>query len=423
MKLLILGSPTSNAFKAIGLNKDSYGAGWVQNLISELKCKGIELYSLFVTSEIKTLTKGTYDGVTYFAAPYYLGSLSKRITKTTNLFKTLIDTIQPDIVHIIGTEREYNYCLFKAFNKPKRTIVSLTGLITYCAYHYLGHIDRSQLRMKSLGDVIRRWGPLAEQKEFYAASVYERLLLAETINVFGRTTWDRLGSLLINPKLEYRHCGEIINEIYYSKQWDLNKCERHRIFVSQASYPLKGLHILIEALPYILERYPDTKLYVAGEDIFNSSSIKERIKRTTYARFLLKSLKKKGISKDKICFTGFLKPNEMLQQYLKAEVFVLPSLIENSPNSLGESMLVGVPSIAAYVGGIPDMIENGVTGFTYPSDEPYILAKRIMELFEDKATALMISKNARTFARSFFDKNKTIEVTINTYQELINRKN
>ena len=55
----------------------------------------------------------------------------------------------------------------------------------------------------------------------------------------------------------------------------------------------------------------------------------------------------------------------MRQAYLEADVFLLPSQSENSPNSLGEAMLLGLPCVASNAGGIPDMLADGQEGLLY----------------------------------------------------------
>ena len=422
VKVLILGSITSQAYSALGMHKHAYGAGWVENLINSLKEKGLEIYSVSITGEVNEVTYNTLNGIRYISLPEPSGSKEKKMKTFIDLFKDVLRSASPDIVHIIGTEREYNYALFKAFDNPKKTIVSMTGLITFCARHYLGGIDKAELKHRTIGDHIRRWGPLVEQKEFYKASIYEQMLLKEAKYVFGRTSWDMACSYLINPKIEYIHCGEIINPVFSTKEWKISSCEKYSIFISQASYPLKGFHVLLEALPYVLKKFPKTKVYVAGHDMFDSSSFMARIKISTYARYLLRLIKKLKIDKNSISFIGYQNTGGMLKNYLNANVFVLPSSIENSPNSLGEAMSLGVPSIAAHVGGVPDMIESGKNGFTYPSDEPYLLAKRIIEIFDDSKVASELSKNARKSSQSFFNKKDTIDTTVETYNKLLKKR-
>ena len=84
---------------------------------------------------------------------------------------------------------------------------------------------------------------------------------------------------------------------------------------------------------------------------------------------------------DAVTFLGSLSGKQMKENYLKANVFVLPSTIENSPNSLGEAMLLGLPCAAADVGGVTDMLESGSEGIVFQGTAPYMLSDAIEKIF------------------------------------------
>lgn len=422
INILVLGAITSNGYNALGINKLAYGAGWVENLLTSLKEKEVVVTYVFVTGDTNEIIKRKIDKINYIAVPETDGKLEEKELLFESIFKNILEETKPDLVHIIGTEREYNYSMFKAFNNPLKTIISLTGLITFCASNYLAGIDEKELKKRSIGDVLRNWGPLIEQKCFHEASVFEQKLLKEAKHVFGRTTWDRNCSFSMNPSIDYISCGEVINPIFSEKKWNLENCEKHSIFVSQASYPLKGFHFLIKALPIILKKYPDVKVYVAGYNMFDSSSLIAKIKRSTYGKYLLKLIKQEKIQKSTISFVGYLNPESMLNMYLRSNVYVLSSSIENSPNSLGEAMMLGVPSVASRVGGVPDIIENEKNGLLYPFDNYFYLAGQILKIFDDSDFARTISENAKSKARTFFNKEEVIDKTFSTYEKLLGKK-
>ena len=177
----------------------------------------------------------------------------------------------------------------------------------------------------------------------------------------------------------------------------------------------------MEAFPIIVKQYPDAEIYVAGVDILETKNVKDYIKRTTYAQYLKRLIKKYGIEK-KIHFTGSLNANGMLEQYLKSNVFVLPSAIENSPNSLGEAMALGVPCVASCVGGVQDMICDRENGFIYPFDEPYMLAYYICQIFANPELAKAMGEKASESARKRFDAKLVAETTMKTYKMMLERR-
>jgi glycosyltransferase involved in cell wall biosynthesis len=136
-------------------------------------------------------------------------------------------------------------------------------------------------------------------------------------------------------------------------------------------------------MPYILQQYPDTKIRIAGSNIFASETIKQRLTRSTYVKYLEKLSKQFGLE-DHVQFTGPLNAEQMKNEYLKCNVFVCPSSIENSPNSLAEAQILGVPCIASYVGGIPDMIPSNSCGSLYRSSDHIMLAYSVCNAFSSK---------------------------------------
>lgn len=422
MRVLIIGAATSNGLKALKLGEEIHGGGWVENLVNGLSgLKTVELFVSFFTPSLKKIHMVEVDGVSYIGLP----TDDKRLNNCTVLMKKaltdMVELVKPDVTHIIGTERMYNYELFKLLDK-NCIVLSVTGLVSFCSKHYLGQIDKNTLFFPSIGDLLRKGGPIREQRMFEKWGKTEKKLIGEAKYIMGRTTWDYACTKSINPAIEYFYCGEILNPIFFNEQWSLKKCIHHSIFVSQGSYPLKGLHRLFEAFPEILQCYPDARINIAGPDLWKATSVKDKIKQTTYAKYLIKLAKQLNIPREKIIFTGPLSPKQMKEQYLKSHVFVMPSIIENSANSLGEAMALGMPCVASYVGGIPDMVNHGEDGFLYAADEPYMLAYYIKKVFENTELAINIGNAARVSALKRFNKENVIDSTLNIYRNICNQR-
>ena len=117
-----------------------------------------------------------------------------------------------------------------------------------------------------------------------------------------------------------------------------------------------------------------------------------------------------------------LKPEQMKEQYLKSNVFVSPSSIENSPNSLGEAMMLGVPCVSSLVGGVGNMLQNEVEGYVYQHDAPYMLAYYVMKIFnmqENDAAALDAMTNAASLhAGQLFDRRTNAENMLEIYERI-----
>ena len=107
-------------------------------------------------------------------------------------------------------------------------------------------------------------------------------------------------------------------------------------------------------------------------------------------------------------------------QLLKSNVFVSSSVIENSPNSVGEAMLIGTPVISSFVGGVSNMIDHGISGLLYPCDQPNILASYILEILNNDNFAIKLSKHAREKGFEIYDIKKNVDTIKNIYNTIIN---
>lgn len=188
--------------------------------------------------------------------------------------------------------------------------------------------------------------------------------------------------------------------------------------MSQAVLPLKGLHFMLAAMSEILKLHPDAHLYVAGIDITGGKTVKEKLKVSAYGKYINKLIKKYNL-RDSVSFTGSLSEKEICKQFLLSHVFVSPSTIENESNSLSEAKLLGVPSVASFAGGVADRIQNGVDGFIYQHDAPYMAAYYISKIFNDDNLALKLSKNATKTAANINNKELNTARIIEIYNSII----
>lgn len=319
-----------------------------------------------------------------------------------DVFKQIIDDFKPDIVHIFGTEFPHTLAATKAFNNPDCTLIGIQGLCSRIAEAYTADIPISVKYGMTLRDLIRKDNVWQQIEKFKKRGENEIEALKLTGHVAGRTDFDRAVAQDIHPGVIYHELGETMRTPFYQGSWRIENCIPHSIFLSQGDYPLKGFHYILRALPQILEEYPDTVLYVAGANILADDTWKDRLKRCSYARYLKKLIRQNHL-KDNVVMLGKLTADEMKDRYLASHVFVCPSSLENSPNSLGEAMLLGVPCVAAKVGGIPSMMVSGQDGVLYPAGDVSALAAAIKEIFAQDSITKLYSRNAKHHAYETHD--------------------
>lgn len=359
--------------------------GWVLALAEALRQKAdISISVAAITPLVKKLTLVQGEHITYFAIPF-LGNENKYNKAYETVYTEICGHIQPDVVHIHGTEYPHALAALRACG-VRRTVVSLQGMVSAIAPYYMGGISAREARRNMTFRSLLRPSLMREQKDMVQRGGYEIQTLREARYVIGRTSWDKSHTWVINPQTQYFHCGEALRHEFYEGRWNYDLCQPHTVFASQAGYPLKGLHMLIDAMGIVARQYPDVMLRVAGHDItYGNGSFVDRLRISTYGKIIKKRIERNGLV-GHVAFIGPQNAEQMKQEYLKANVFVCPSSIENSPNSLGEAQILGVPCLASYVGGAMDMM-RGDEDHLYRFEETGMLASKICSVFEKKEAA------------------------------------
>ena len=333
-------------------------------------------------------------------------------------FRNILKEVKPDIVHIFGTEFPHSLSMVRAYNRPERTIVHIQGLISFIAMHYEAYLPSTAVNKSTFRDFIKRDNILAQKKKFEKRGIFEIEALKNVNNVFYRTDWDKACVKMINSAIKLHYAGEMLREEFYTGNWSYETCEKKSIFVSQGNYPVKGLHLMLNALNIVKKKYPNVKLYISGDNIYKKADIKSKLRQSYYSVYIEKLIKELDLESN-IEFTGSLTAEEMKRHYLECNVFVSSSSIENSPNSIGEAMLLGVPIIASYVGGCSSLLEHKKEGILYQADAYYMLAAYICQLFEDKDMAMRLGEKAALRAKNQYERETIIKDIFNTYKGMI----
>ena len=303
----------------------------------------------------------------------------------------------PDLIHI----EENEFGIHNSFSKIKSlpVLLSLQGILSGYEQYQYGELPIADymFSLKS-GNMLTAWILYLRKHILFNKRIgMEEETIKNVKYISGRTFWDKAHSYWINPNAIYFSCNRILRSIFYTHTWNIEEKEEYSIFVGNGYSPLKGLHNVLEAVILLKAEYPNLQLYVAGESpIVSNKGIS--IHKMGYSNLIQKKIKKYCLEKN-IHFTGSLLGNEMVKRMKKCHVYCLPSLIENSPNTLGEAMMLGMPCVSAYTGGSPEMALDEKECLFYRANDPKLLAWQIKRIFDDPKLALTISKNAKTHAR------------------------
>ena len=314
MKILwLVNIPLPEACHLMGEQPSPFG-GWLINASKYLAAQdNITLSIAFPKLKSKSVMEFRGEKIDYFAFPH-LDINDNKLINDNGYLKMILKKVKPDIVHIFGTEFAHALAMVNACNElGMRTVINIQGLVSVIEKHYLANLPTNVQKRFTFRDFVKQDNILQQKKEFKKRGLIEIGAIQKTEHVIGRTTWDKACASQINPNVNYHFCNETLREEFYKNEWILRKCEKYTIFLSQASYPVKGLHYVLEALPMVLKKFPKTKLYVAGYDITANKTVKEKLKFSSYAKYIKEMIRNLDIS-NYVVFTGILDEKQMCER-------------------------------------------------------------------------------------------------------------
>jgi glycosyltransferase involved in cell wall biosynthesis len=157
--------------------------------------------------------------------------------------------------------------------------------------------------------------------------------------------------------------------------------------------PFKRLDTLLQAMPHVLQKHR-AELKIIGTGWRYEEYVA-----------LAHSL---GIQQE-VHFLGHVDHSELPARYASADLFVLPSRMENFPLVLLEAMASGLPVVATAVGGVPELVVHGETGLLVPPNDPLVLAQAINSLLDDPEGMRSMGARGRDTVRQRYTWDKVAE--------------
>lgn len=392
--------------EALGRRKLNQG-GWLPSLVEGLRVHAPEL-KLTVLCETSARQEATVGGVRYVGLPR--GRLRDYLKE--NAF---------DLVHIHGTEGRWA-AMPNGTWAGSRVVASLQGILNGYYPHYTGGLLPREVRS------VRNWPNflLTRYGVFRGGDAWrtrlskgERRAFRSVGAFLGRTEWDAAWTRYLAPNARYFHVGEILRAPFYRGGRAATDVVLHRIYCGAAmTYPLKGGHWLVRAVAALKRKYPDVRLRVANaQKALPPRGLLGAVRQGEYHRYLCRLMRELGVQGN-IDLLPSLTAEQVADELRRAEVFVLPSLCENSPNSLGEAMLMGCPAIATDVGGTKSILKDGEQGSLVPSGDPAALAFEIDRFFSNPTLARGCADAAQADALKRYDPKTVVEQLVAAYREV-----
>lgn len=376
--------------------------GWMAALLGQMRLTTDFVLACAAFGNVKTIEKSQGDRIECFVLP------KQRQTHGLHTCRDLIAEWRPDLLHFHGTESPYGLLTARGMVKCP-AIISLQGLLGPCSewYHYFGDRNlRDILHMHRWLEFLLLRGHWIGFRRIRIWAAREREIIRGNHYFIGRTAWDRAHVIALNPQAKYIQGGELLREIFWQKQWDLNHVKRQSIIFTNAGHPRKGTETILHAASLLRHDFPDLKVFIAG-------AISHRNGYGRYIRRLIHDLE--GITVE----LGPLNAEQLTTALLHSHVFVSPSYIDNSPNAVCEAQLLGLPVISTYTGGVPSLIDDGRTGLFFPTGDAPMLAARLKQVFQDDALAMRLGEAARDVARVRHNPELVMQQILSAYSSVI----
>jgi glycosyltransferase involved in cell wall biosynthesis len=369
------------------LNNNYKGIGWVKSLEKNVQDKVDLSIAFYHDTDIAPFKLGATN---YFPVKRYkYGKLSKAKRRLFNgieagsdidLFLKIVNEVKPDLIHIHGTEGPFGL-VQKYTSIP--TVVSIQGTITvyrhkfFSAISYFNTLKYSRVKnfflSRSFINVYHQFTKMADREQ----QIYRR-----TKHFIGRTAWDRRVTAVLAPSAKYHHNDEILRDSFYKHRWDNKLSGRLMLFTTNGPNLYKGIETLMECAGLLDLNNVDFEWRVAGlkssDEIVNIA-----------ARSIGKPISK-GIK-----FLGSVDEESLIKELLQSHIYIATSHIENSPNSLCEAQILGMPCIATHAGGTNSLVEDDKDGVLIQDGDPYSMAGAVMELKNNYDKAIMLGENSR----------------------------
>ncbi len=324
----------------------------------------------------------------------------------------VVDLAAPSFIHIHGTEKGYIELLGLQSSMDVPILISLQGIMQRIAQVYPGGYDQVFLRnfWYDRGGRIASALPkrlLVDWRYALAQAAREEKFLPLARYIDGRTNYDRTFAGLMAPRASYFHVDRVLRSAFLQKTAFSYLHQSETVVSTLSDSLLKGFDLVAEAAKLIRRIRPNFRWLVAG--ISNTSKTVAAARKRMGRSFPESNLE----------LLGSVGPDALAALLMRASAFVLPSYAENSPNSLAEAQILGVPCVATDVGGVSSYVENDVTGVLVPSGDALALAGAILELLGDRARAVRLGSAGRQVAIERHDPTRIRRQLLDAYGHIL----
>jgi glycosyltransferase involved in cell wall biosynthesis len=411
-QLRVLWFSTTPSSGGSPLGRSTAGGGWIRSLEHELRHR----VDLSVAFYHDTATRPFEQGGTTFrplVRPHgkHVGKAWSRITdglesdRDVARLMDVVESVQPDLIHVHGTEGPFGL-IQRHTDLP--VLISVQSVLSVYELKYFAGVDRATAR-RSAGtrDTASRNSYADRYRRFARQAEREREMLAITRHLTGRTEWDRRVTSVLAPQATYHHLDEIMRAPFYERTWRTPGNTELELFTTTGPNLYKGFETLVRCAALLDDAGVEYHWRVAG-----------LAPKDSFVELFLRAL---GVELPaRVDLLGTLTEVELADRMIGSDLYVGVSHIENSPNSLCEAQLMGMPCVATYAGGTASLVTDDRDGVLVQDGDPYAMAGAILDLGRDPERAVRLGSAARERASTRHDRETIADRALEIYGELVN---
>jgi glycosyltransferase involved in cell wall biosynthesis len=388
------------------------GGGWISSLERLIVNQpDIELGVSFLHSD--KIFKQKQHTTTYYPISIY-GSKFQKVKKNllnnklekeeTDYYLRVIDDFKPDIIHVFGTEQSFGLLSLRT---KIPLVIHIQGILNpyLNAFFPPGTTGLDYLIHLGFIEAIKKFRIL----NFFKRNTKRELRILSNGRYFmGRTNWDRSISSLYSPNSDYFYCSEILRDAFYSaKPWEYSKKLKIVLISTISKVDYKGYDLILKTaklLKNISNAIFEWRVFGIQDFTFWESKLKI-------------------IASDvNVLPMGIGSSEDLIAAIVSSDIYIHPSYIDNSPNSVCEAQLLGIPIISTNVGGVSSLILDNETGMLVPANDPNFLAFTLLDLYKDSTKMEQLGRSGRTAALKRHAVNDIVMRNIAIYQEILGNK-
>ena len=389
--------------------------GWqdaLENIVKD--CREIELYIAFETEEPDAKVK-VIDGVTYIPMVTRYSFTERKLSnwtwrvnedKVIPLGRKVIEEYKPDIIHVFGNE--WPFGLLAQYTDIPLVIHIQGSIIPYNNALYPPKYNGYTFVRAAGWNLRKDWHRLFGYYKDKSRLTMEERTWKSVKHYMGRTSWDKALVNTLTKGSTYHHVEEALRPTFLEnkKLWSCPKGGKLRLLSTGCSSFWKGIDVMLKTAHVLKEAGVDFEWNVAGG---LSGELKEIVEKKEGLRY----------ADNNINILGFCTPERLIDIMCNSTMYVHTAYIENSPNSICEAQLVGMPIVSTMVGGISTLVRNGEEGDLLPANDPWQIANAIIELSKDNERMMRYSKNSRQHALERHNPENIMNQLLKCYKDLV----